>query len=153
MVELEVKKLEELSGEQIIKLIKSANDKLRNSRSSGIMQRLDDIVKLIILKIYDEIEVEATLKVEHDFQKGKEDTVESVYERLNELFERNTNSSQFSDLYPSSQKKFSNDKEAIFEIAKLWGNYSFRKSFEDIKGAAFQEILKNTFDKNDNQQF
>lgn len=153
MIDLKVNKLEELSGEQTIKLIKSANDKLRNSRSSGIMQRLDDIVKLIILKVYDEIEVETNEKIEYDFQTFKEDDVESVYTRLTQLFIRNINSPQFAMFYPASQKNFSTDKEAIYEISKLWGNYSFRKSFEDVKGVAFQEILKNTFDKNENQQF
>lgn len=150
---LNQKDLEVLSGEQTIRLIKNANDALRNSRSSGIMQRLDDIVKLVILKIYDEIEVESGVKCEYEFQISNEDDVDSVYMRLLDLFKRNINSPNFCDLYPESQKKLSTDREGIYNISKIWGSYKFKESFEDIKGAAFQEILKNTFDKNENQQF
>lgn len=142
-----------LSGEQTIRLIKNANTSLRNSRSSGIMQRLDDIVKLIILKIYDEMEVEAGSKSEYEFKVNNGDNAESVYSKMYQLYKRNISSSEFSHLYPESQKNFSSDREAIFDIARIWGDYNFKESFEDIKGTAFQEILKNTFDKNENQQF
>lgn len=153
MLNLEQRNLVVLSGEQILRLIKNANDALRNSRSSGIMQRLDDIVKLIILKIYDETEVESGVKGDFEFRIMNEDNVNKLYLRLLHLYERNINSPEFSHLYPESQKGFSKDQEAIFIIAKIWGKYKFKESFEDIKGAAFQEILKNTFDKNENQQF
>lgn len=153
MIKIDEEELEILTGDQTVRLIKNANDALRNSRSSGIMQRLDDIVKLVILKIFDEVEYESGIKDKYDFQVMQGDTIDSVYSRLSDLFKRNIMSSQFSVLYPENQKKFSTDEEGIYNIAKLWGKYKFKESFNDIKGAAFQEILKNTFDKNENQQF
>lgn len=151
---VEVKEeLKKLEGNQIVRLIQKANTAFRDSLGGGIMERLDDIVKLIALKVFDEKEFIMGEKDELDFCVKANETSNQVFIRITQLFHRHVNHPDFTGVYPEKFKVFTKDKNAVFEIARTWSLYSFHNSFEDIKGTAFQEILKNTFDKNDNQQF
>ena len=54
---------------------------------------------------------------------------------------------------PNHFKKLGIADTAICEIASVLDQISFRAVSFDVKGLAYEEVIKNTFDKNDNQQF
>lgn len=143
--------LEKISANNVLKIIQRANNYFRDSLGGSIIERFDIIVKLIVLKLFDEYELNQGVRDRAYFT--IEDNIEDTYDKIKELFIRNINDITFSKLYPNKFKNFTEDKLAVYQVVDLWQKYKFHDAFEDIKGNAFQEILKNTFDKNDNQQF
>lgn len=139
--------------QKVLQLIKHANNILRDSEGGSSLERFDNIVKLIVLKVIDELEIMNSQKSEPDLTLRLFETEEDLYKRISTFYYNSINVKPLNTIFTEKFKSFPTDMHAVNSIIKLWEKNSFNEAFFDIKGVAFQEILKNTFDKNDNQQF
>lgn len=129
-------------------IVRQMSKAFRDSEGGSIMERFEEISKLLFCKMFDEQEVE---KNELEFKIYPQDTIDSVYLRISTLFERSI--VKYSAIFTNGRSNLSGDKKAIFEIVRLLQNYNFSKVPVDIKGTVYEEIIYNTFDKSENQQF
>ncbi len=60
---------------------------------------------------------------------------------------------RLSPVLDDNKREFCRDQIAVARIVELFHPYRFADTFHDVKGSAFQEILRDTLDKNENQQF
>lgn len=132
-------------------IVRQMSKAFRDSEGGSIMERFEEISKLLFCKMFDEQEVEKNEKNELEFQIAPQDTIDSVYLRISTLFGRSI--AKYSTIFTNGRSILSSDKKAIFEIVKLLQNYNFSKVPVDIKGTVYEEIICNTFDKSENQQF
>lgn len=138
---------------QIKRLAAKASSLLRNSLGGGIIERLDDVIKCLVAKLFDEQEL-AKGKARPDFAAWEEkESPSSRYRRVKALYARAIADERLSPVIDDRKREFCRDQMAVAKIVELFHPYRFGDSFHDVKGSAFQEILRDTLDKNDNQQF
>lgn len=145
-------RLEPVVDKRAFKLLLHAmSAALRDSHGGGIVERFDVISKLLFLKLFDEREVAEQRKGSFEFQVRAGDGPQAVAKRVDRLWLRARR--RFPFLHSTDSPRFSRDSAAISRIVQLLQMASLRDTPGDIKGLAYEEILRNTFDKNDNQQF
>lgn len=140
-----------LDSHIVLRLFRRAHSVLRDTISGGIMERFDELVKLLILKVFDENEVISGKKDTKEFCRYILESKEKTYDRIMSLHGRIVN--QHPEYFPERFRTLQSNMDAIANIAEIWGESWFSTSLHDLKGSAFQDFLKDTFDKNDNQQF
>jgi type I restriction enzyme M protein len=141
-------------NQTIKRLAARASSLLRSSLGGGIIERLDDVIKCLVAKLFDEAEVSKG-KSKPDFAVWDErESVTVRYERVGALYGRAVAAYCRGPAWlDQSKREFCRDQRGVARIVELFHPYRFGDSFHDIKGSAFQEILRDTLDKNDNQQF
>ncbi len=113
--------------------------------SSSIVERFDEVTKLIFLKLLLEKESSASFSQ----QTGE---INSAYaKRLKSAFVERANKSD--GLFPEKFKRISLSDKALVEAAGVLAEVDLSSSRSDIKGLAYEEMIRNTFDKGDHQQF
>ena len=132
-------------------MLQSMNVALRDSRGGGIVERFDVISKILFLKVFDEREVEQGMKTSYDFHIGINDTLHSVSNRIKALWLRAC--SQSKNLFKENPPALTQDDAGLFRIVEKLQTTHLLSTTGDIKGLAYEEILKNTFEKDENQQF
>jgi predicted RNA methylase len=132
-------------------ILQSMNGALRDSHGGGIVERFEVISKLLFLKVFDEREVELGVRKRHEFQVSQAESHDAVGKRLDALWRRACK--QYPFLYPNGAPRITQDYAAVHVIARLLQHVSILRTSGDIKGLAYEETLRNTFDKNENQQF
>jgi tRNA1(Val) A37 N6-methylase TrmN6 len=132
-------------------ILRTMNVALRDSRGGGIVERFDVIGKVLFTKVFDEREVYEGEKDQYEFYVGKDDTLDSVSSRVSAVWHRAC--SKHRSLYRGRIPELTEDQPALYRIAQILQDVSLRQTRGDIKGLAYEEILRNTFDKNENQQF
>lgn len=137
----------DLNSKSIKSLIRRMSAAFRNSSGGGLMERFEEITKLLFTKIHDE-------------KLGKEDAgylslfefTESItYKKLNDLYSLAVK--KFDNLLLNGRGELGDDQKAIIESAKILSKYTLSKAELDVKGVAYEELIKNTFEKTENQQF
>ncbi|MDH6524780.1 N-6 DNA methylase [Polynucleobacter sphagniphilus] len=113
--------------------------------SSSLVERFDEVTKLIFLKLLSE-------KSTTDFFQKKNTESEAAYTKRLKLdfFKR---ASDAGNLFPQKFKHISLSDEALKQAAAVIGGVDLTASQQDVKGHAYEEMIKNTFDKGDHQQF
>ncbi|MCW8810910.1 MAG: N-6 DNA methylase [Ignavibacteriaceae bacterium] len=116
----------------------------RNSSGGSLIERFEEITKLLYTKLYDE---------KNNDTKSSIFSIESKrsYENLNQLYKDSV--SVFKNLLLNGRGELGDDQKAIVEIAKILSDVELSKVSSDIKGIAYEELVKNTFEKTENQQF
>jgi type I restriction enzyme M protein len=127
--------------------IKSMSKAFRDSEGGSLLDRFEEISKLLFCKLYDE-EFNNN-KAFSSFHKKQPDDL--VYNQISKLF------SDAIKLHPNvfvnGRSSLSGDKKAICQVSFILKNYNLRTINNDIKGKIYEELIKNTLDKNENQQF
>lgn len=147
---LPFKELEESQGKselgikEIRSLIRRMSAAFRNSSGGGLMERFEEITKLLFVKLYDESNLSPNDSL---FNNPNLRT----YLNLNNLYKKAI--SQFDQLLLNGRGSLGEDKRAIESIAKILSEVNLSKSKTDLKGIAYEELVKNTFEKSENQQF
>lgn len=132
-------------------LVQAMNVAQRDSGGGGIVERFDVVSKVLFTKVFDEREVEQAAKDRYEFQIEPGDTIDSVWRRVTGLWHRAC--SRHESLYQGRIPELTGDKRALHRMVEILKNVSLLRTPGDIKGIAYEELLRNTFDKNENQQF
>lgn len=135
---------DDLDIKKIRSLIKRMSAAFRNSSGGGLMERFEEITKLIYTKIYDEKHNDINSSVFFNESNRSYDKINGLYKSA---------ISNYKNLLLNGRGQLSNDKTAVEEIARVLSEYNLSKAKADIKGVAYEELIRNTFEKSENQQF
>lgn len=134
----------ELDIKAIRSLIRRMSAAFRNSSGGSLMERFEEITKLLHTKLHDEKINDAKNSI---FNNERNRT----YDNLNNLYKNAV--SIFDNLLLNGRGELGSDKKAIIEISKILSDVKLTQANADIKGIAYEELVKNTFEKSENQQF
>lgn len=133
-------------------LLQTLNSALRDSDAGGILERFDIISKVLFLKVVDEREVRNGHKRAPDFLISPNDTPQTLTQRLSALWERTCR--EVPALRPGNgTPSLTEDGPALYRIVGLLESVQLSHTPGDVKGLAYEELLRNTFDKSENQQY
>jgi type I restriction enzyme M protein len=129
----------------------------RDSHGGGIVERFEAVSKLLFTKMVDERMVTGTWPhspaVEQPAMQWRSgDVSRTVYERTRELWNTATGGAN-AKVLQGGKGFFPTDVEAVARVVKLLEPYRLDSLGVDVKGAAYEELLRDTFEKNDNQQY
>ena len=132
-------------------LVKSLHRTLRDhDGNSSLIERFDELTKIIYCKIHDERRTSNRDK-QAAFDIGKGDaeakTGRRIRSLLHELVKRTPN------LFPQRFADFKISDTTIGRLAETMKSTQLSDVSGDLKGLVYEEIIKNTFDKGENQQF
>ncbi len=137
-------------------LIQQMSRTLRDSLGGGLTERFEVVSKLLFTKIVDEREVTgrwnglpSKAEAELIWHPGEAERV--VYERARAVWQRAI--SAYPTVFSGSRAAFPKDVAAIARIVRALAAVDLDRTPNDIKGAAYEEILRNTLEKSDNQQY
>jgi type I restriction enzyme M protein len=120
------------------------------------MDRFEDVSKLLFTKVVDERQAVGTwpgtgLKGREDLQWRSGDTPRTVYERARAVWTETV--AAYPDVFDGARAQFPRDVNGVARIVSLLESCRLSALANDIKGKAYEEMLQNTFEKNDNQQY
>lgn len=128
------------------KIISRLHGVLRNEEgNSNIIERFDELTKIIFLKLYYEKETE------NIFKKVDEESNKEFCNRIRKAYA--DVATELSEFFPSEFSKLKSCDNAIIKCADILCDNNFANTDIDVKGLLYEEVIKGTFDKNDNQQF
>lgn len=139
------------------RLANSMSKAFRDSMGGGIVERFEAVSKLLFIKVVDERLVAGTWPGETQTERPalewrQGDVARAVYERARQLWLMAANGPLARGLQ-RDRGGFPKDVEAVARIVKLLQPYQLDRVDVDIKGSAYEELLRDTFEKNDNQQY
>ena len=118
--------------------------------NSSLVERFDEITKIIYCKALDERDSAHGREAEA-FIIRRGDTESSIATRIRDKLQSLVE--QRPDLFPKRFSQFRMGDTAISELAKTIAGQQLAQVSEDLKGLFYEDIIRNTFDKGDNQQF
>jgi len=130
------------------KLVRSLQRAIRdNDGSSSLIDRFDELAKLILIKL----ESERSASKPHPVVFKADGTDEEVAAAAKTAFARLVKSNP--SLFPSRFSCLNLRDPAIAEVARCLSAVTLSDSEEDLKGLLFEEVVHDTFEKGENQQF
>ena len=118
--------------------------------NSSLVERFDELTKAIYCKTFDERDSELNME-ESAFRIRTDDTEQSVATRIREKFHKLVE--RRPDLFPQRFSNLRMGDSAISKLAQELAGIRLAGVSEDLKGLLYEEIIRNTFDKGENQQF
>ena len=133
------------------RLVRVLNRTLRDHEgNSSLIERFDELTKAIYCKVYDEKDT-AFGTQEAAFCIHPGDTDRSVAARIRgqflDLVKRHH------DLFPERFSRLHLEDSTIRKLVEELSYHRLASVSEDLKGLLYEEIVRNTFDKGENQQF
>lgn len=122
------------------RLISQLHREIRDlDSSSNIVERFDELSKLLFVKICnsDAFELGAN-------SRERTNSIRKAYKDL---------SSSFAQEAPEAFQEIKLSNDSIISLADLISKWAFPKTSFDLKGIAYEEMIKDTFEKGDNQQY
>lgn len=118
--------------------------------NSSLVERFDELTKIIYCKIHDEFDTQyhAPNSV---FYISQSDTNDDVAERVRKYYHHLV--CQRPTLFPQKFSCLYLADESIAALVTALNQYELSSSGGDLKGLFYEEIVRNTFEKGDNQQF
>ena len=132
-------------------LVRQMSKAFRDSMGGGLLERFEEISKVLYCKLYDERQCRTSDNYTKQFYFSSDVSLNRIYQRTAVLYEKAIN--LLPNVFTNSQRKLSNDKKAIVRIVELLHPVSLSDIPADIKGTVYEELIRNTFEKSDNQQF
>lgn len=129
-------------------LARSMSAAFRDSNGGGIMERFENVSKLMFLDLYRYYHP-AVFNSTDDTNKGKR-TSRSIYEHERAAW-RNIQAMEPEVL--GTDSNFPNDVEAVAKCRQLLDTSELSEYPASARGVVYEELLSNTFEKNENQQF
>ncbi len=122
------------------------NSILRDSDvDSNIITRFDEISKLLFLKLYAE-KSESSI-----FERAPTETEDAYYDRICKEYQAATRKTGI--FVPAQFRRLNLPVDALLKCGKELSAINYSSASVDVKGLAYEDIIRGTFDKNDNQQF
>ncbi len=139
-------KVESLDLRNARKLVSKLHSILRNTDSqSNIISRFDEITKLLFAKsILSRLVPSNATSVSWPTSKISANQIRECYQAL---------ARQYTAIIPARFSTLECSDQAIEQSAELLNCYDFAAARFDVKGMAYEEVIRNTFDKGDHQQF
>ena len=139
-------KAESLDLRSARKLVSKLHSVLRNTDSqSNIISRFDEITKLLFTKsILSRPLPPNAASVNWPTAKVSASQIRDCYQAL---------ARQYTAIIPARFSTLDCSDQAIEQSAELLNCYDFAAARFDVKGIAYEEVIRNTFDKGDHQQF
>lgn len=113
--------------------------------SSSLVERFDEVTKLIFLKLLSEQEKG------YVFSPQLEESANSYAARLRRDFQEQAHAR--SKLFPERFSHLKLSDEALVASANVLSEVVLSSAQHDLKGLAYEEMIRGTFDKGDHQQF
>lgn len=144
-----------LDQRELKQAISKMSRALRDSQGGGIMERFEAVSKLLFTKIVDEREAVGTwdhfAKMRREMQWYPQDTDRTVYERTRSIWQRAINA--YPDVFEGARRDFPGDVAAVAKIVQILEVYDLDDTPSDVRGRTYEELLRDTFEKNENQQY
>ena len=136
----------ELLDTRVVKrVIGRLHDVMRDADSqSNIIGRFDEITKLIFAKVMADRNLSSAKSPFSAVDGGSPKSVKQFYARL---------AARHPDIIPRRFAVLSCSDNAITESIDVLRAFDFGAAKFDFKGLAYEEVIRNTFDKGDHQQF
>ncbi len=136
------------SDRDIRKALSKLHKALRDTDgNSSIIERFDEVTKLLFLKLLVEQE-------RHDldlFSRNEKTTDKEYAERIRKAFSDVAIKNK--DLFPEKFRELRLTDSALGATGAILCDLILGGGTNDIKGYAYEEMIRNTFDKGDHQQF
>ncbi|WP_034528628.1 N-6 DNA methylase [Bifidobacterium stellenboschense] len=129
------------------RLVNRMSGMFRDSLGGGILERFEDVSKLLFIRMYAEehgLEGQLTAK--------RNESRRTVYERARALWEQ-VLSTEKGQALRGTRGTFPEDVAAVVRCLSLFDDVRLTNVDADVKGAAYEELLRDTFEKNENQQY
>lgn len=138
------------------RLIQQMSRALRDSEGGGIMERFEAVSTLLFTKTVDEREAACgwnglPKKNAEELRSSNGDTNRVIYERARAVWQRAVET--YPSIFAGGRSQFPRDVNGVARIIRLLEAVSLSKTADDVKGAAYEELLRDTFEKNENQQY
>lgn len=131
------------------RLVKTLHRVLRDSEgSSSLIERFDELTKILYCKVYDERKVrqgEKSAFTESTGVNGRRN------QAIRPLFAGLVSARE--DLFPAKFCDLRLSEATLDRLAQILAPMDISSSEHDFKGIAYEEVIRNTFDKGDNQQY
>ncbi len=117
-----------------------------NDSQSNIISRFDELTKLLFAKVIaDKLQDDTCVTPFIDFEEPTNpQAIRDLYYHL---------ALQYKELVPSRFSQIKCSDKTIIECVSALRTLNFASTQIDVKGLAYEEIIRNTFDKSDHQQF
>ena len=132
-------------------LVRQMSKAFRDSMGGGLLERFEEMSKILYCKLYDERQRRAKDNYTSQFYFSADAPLNTTYQRIATLYEKAI--SLLPNVFTDSQRKLSTDKKAVVRIVELLHPVNLSDIPADIKGTVYEELVRNTFEKSDNQQF
>lgn len=128
------------------KIISRLHGILRDEEgNSNIIERFDELTKLVFLKLFCEKETE------NIFKKAVDEKDKTFCNRIRNVYASVV--TELGALFPNEFSELKSCDNVIIKCAEILCDNNFANTDIDVKGLLYEEVIKGTFDKNDNQQF
>jgi type I restriction enzyme M protein len=115
--------------------------------NSSIVERFDETTKLLFLKL----RAERLTREESAFDWDPAETMPTYAARLRSSFE--AAAAEQPSLFPDRFRSLHLSDEALAAAGKILASAQLQAATQDLKGYAYEEMIRHTFDKGDHQQF
>ena len=144
----EVRPTRSLDVRAIRTLVHRLRNLLRDHESnSNIIERFDELTKLLFLKLV----TEAHLTHNQPLERRRWESDTDYASRIRCTY--STSAEKHSSIVPKTFASILMSDSAICDCGSVLSRVSFENVDLDIKGLIYEEIVKFTFDKSENQQF
>lgn len=134
-------------------LLRRCHDVLRTEENMHADEALDEMCKLLFVKVYDELNTRRSAGEEFRFSQWRYGSPEELASSIRSLYtqsvERERGKLKARGLYDRSRDVFDDEirskDNTVFEIVKLLQRYSLVDTGVDSRGRAFEEFLGTTF--------
>ena len=132
-------------------LVRQMSAAFRDSMGGSLLERFEEISKLLYCKLYDERQSQVLENYQSCFQHQHSDSLDETYLRTARLYRSAIK--LLPDVLTEGYQKLSDDRKAIVQIIEVLQDVSLINVPVDVKGTVYEELIRNTFEKSDNQQF
>jgi len=139
-----------LTGPELRRLVKALHRVLRDCEgNSSIIERFDELTKVLFCKVHDEQQPLLGEQHAFSFQSAEDDraTAARVRAGFQALVKRKR------ALFPLRFSELRLADTTLRRMVEILAPVRISGAAEDLKGLAYEEIIRNTFEKGDNQQF
>jgi type I restriction-modification system DNA methylase subunit len=131
-------------------LLRQMSQAFRDSQGGGLLERCEEISKLLFCKVFDERQP-APPPFPTPFAELLAETDEDIFNRAAHLYAAAIKS--YPKTFAAGQRSLSDDRPAVVKVIRLLRQVNLSATPLDVKGVAYEEILRNTLDKTENQQY
>lgn len=132
-------------------LVRQMSRAFRDSMGGGVLERFEEISKLLYCKLYDERKSQASTDYTPGFCRQSDESPDKTYQRVAVLYQQAI--ALLPEVFTDGHRKLSDDKKAIARIVEILQDVRLSDVPADVKGAVYEELVRNTFEKSENQQF
>lgn len=132
-------------------LVRQMSRAFRDSMGGGLLERFEEISKLLYCKLYDEQVTRASSDYKSNFFCQPGEPLDDTYQRITTLYRKAI--TLLPDVFTNGPPKLSEDKKATGRIVEILQDISLSDIPADVKGIVYEELVRNTFEKSENQQF